>query len=162
LTDGSSLFAAPSASAVAAGLAALAAECDQKAAQAAADAAAASAAAQAQARQNLSEGFTLDVDDSSFVAAPSFDAAMHSFTAARGITALSSSCSGGSSKGGEHPASGSDSGKGATTTTEQQQQQQEELVRLLFAQYNPTSSSYSGLDVEVVLKLSTLAFYCNR
>lgn len=39
---------------------------------------------------------------------------------------------------------------------------QQELVRLLFARYNPTSANYTGLDVEVVLRLSTLVFYCNR
>lgn len=39
---------------------------------------------------------------------------------------------------------------------------QHELVRLLFSQYNPTSTNYTGLDVDVVLRLSTLVFYCNR
>lgn len=39
---------------------------------------------------------------------------------------------------------------------------QHELVRLLFAKYNPTSTNYTGLDVDVVLRLSTLVFYCNR
>lgn len=38
----------------------------------------------------------------------------------------------------------------------------EELVRLLFAQYSPSSSGYSGLDTEVALVLSRLVFYCNR
>lgn len=121
---------------------------------AAALAAAAMAAGQpVQQSLQLLEGFGLDVDDASFIAAPSFVSAMESFTSARG----SQDWGGASST--EHEA-----GKNASTdiTPPGRDSGKEELVRLLFARYSPTSSNYTGLDVEVVLKLSTLEFYCNR
>lgn len=111
----------------------------------AAAALAASAAAAGQpvhAALQLLEGFGLDVDDASFIAAPSFVSAMTSFTAASGSAGWDTAGAAGSN-------SSSDPAK-------------QELVRLRFAQYSPNSNNYTGLDVEVLLKLSTLVFYCNR
>ena len=35
-------------------------------------------------------------------------------------------------------------------------------MRLRFSRFSPTAPSYSGLDMEVGLTLSSLTFYCNR
>jgi hypothetical protein len=39
---------------------------------------------------------------------------------------------------------------------------QGDLVRLCFVRIVPTSSRYTGTDVELVLQLSSLVFYCHR
>jgi len=93
-------------------------------------------------------------DASSVLPAPSFTEALREFESARSSTQgqqqAADATAGSSGAGGAHAAAPS------------QEQGQQELVRLLFVRYNPTSSSYTGLDVEVVLRLSTLVFYCNR
>jgi vacuolar protein sorting-associated protein 13A/C len=97
-------------------------------------------------QEELSAGLTsIGSDGEAVLQAPSFSEASKSFAAARDSTwqpQQAASCS--------DPPAGADSSE------------QQELVRLLFAQYNPNSTNYTGLDVEVVLRLSTLVFYCNR
>jgi hypothetical protein len=83
-----------------------------------------------------------------FVPAPSFAAAMASFSAAQdaaGPSATTSSRRLGDSTGRESTVPGN-----------------EQLVRLRFSRFSPTAPSYSGLDMEVGLTLSSLTFYCNR
>lgn len=99
----------------------------------------------------LLEGFGLDVDDTTFIAAPSFVSAMESFTATRTLQDL-----------GKPSSEETEAGKDASSEARTPDGLKEELVKLLFARYSPTSSNYNGLDVEVVLKLSTLVFFCNR
>jgi hypothetical protein len=88
-------------------------------------------------------------DGGALLQAPSFLEASRSFEAARGSTWQQQ----------QQPSAttGSDGAAGTEGSGEQQ-----ELVRLLFARYNPLSTNYTGLDVEVTLRLSTLVFYCNR
>jgi vacuolar protein sorting-associated protein 13A/C len=112
------------------------------------------------------DGAGLDVDDASFIAAPSFAAAMASFSQAHGTLQLGSrgrdaagSTAGRADTPPPEPLPGSSKG---TLAADAAGEGGEELVRLLFAQYSPSSSNYNGLDVEVALKLSTLVFYCNR
>lgn len=92
--------------------------------------------------------------------APSFLEAARSFEAARGSNWQQQG------PGAAGSGSGSSAAAAAATADDQQQDKDEEekgeLVRLLFARYNPSSTNYTGLDVEVVLRLSTLVFYCNR
>jgi hypothetical protein len=97
--------------------------------------------------QSLAAAFG-DTSEASLLSAPSFAQAAESFERAR--------CSG---WGGNEQQQQQPSGAAAEHPEHQQHQ---ELVRLLFARYDPSSSNYSGLDVEVVLRLSTLVFYCNR
>jgi vacuolar protein sorting-associated protein 13A/C len=117
------------------------------------------------------DGGGLAVDDASFIAAPSFAAAMASFSQARGTLQLGSRGrdAAGSTAGradtpppGPLASSSSSSSSKGTAAAADAGEGGEELVRLLFAQYSPSSSNYNGLDVEVALKLSTLVFYCNR
>jgi vacuolar protein sorting-associated protein 13A/C len=111
------------------------------------------------------DGAGLDVDDASFIAAPSFAAAMASFSQARGTLQLGSrgrDAAGSSAGRADTPPPGPLASSNPDAAAGAAGDGGEELVRLLFAQYSPSSSSYSGLDVEVALKLSTLVFYCNR
>jgi hypothetical protein len=109
-------------------------------------------------QEELSAGLTgLDSEDP-YLQAPSFSEASKSFAAARSRTwqmaGTVPAAAGGPSTAAGDGAKQVAAGAGSS--------EQQELVRLLFAKYNPTSSNYTGLDVEVVLKLSTLVFYCNR
>jgi hypothetical protein len=97
-------------------------------------------------QEELSAGLTsIGSSGEAVLQAPSFSEASRSFAAARGNTWQP-----------QRAGSGSDAPTGSGGG------EQQELVRLLFAQYNPNSTNYTGLDVEVVLRLSTLVFYCNR
>lgn len=102
-------------------------------------------------QEELSAGLTSTGSDGGAVLqAPTFAEASKSFEAARGSTWQPQ----------QTQAQAAESGSDASAGTDSSDQQ--ELVRLLFAQYNPNSTNYTGLDVEVVLRLSTLVFYCNR
>lgn len=104
--------------------------------------------------EEMAAGVWGESDASSVLPAPSFTEALREFESARSSTQnqqqAADATAGSSGAGGAHAAASS------------QDQGQQELVRLLFVRYNPTSSSYTGLDVEVALRLSTLVFYCNR
>jgi vacuolar protein sorting-associated protein 13A/C len=105
-----------------------------------------------------------DGGDGSFIAAPSFAAAMAAFSQARGTLQLGSRSrdAAGSTAGRADTPPPAGSSDEAATAGAGDAGGGEELVRLLFAQYSPSSNNYNGLDVEVALKLSTLVFYCNR
>lgn len=91
-------------------------------------------------------------DGGALLQAPSFLEASKSFEAARGSTWQQ-----------QQPGAAADSGSDAAgDQSHEGSGEQQELVRLLFARYNPASTNYTGLDVEVTLRLSTLVFYCNR
>jgi vacuolar protein sorting-associated protein 13A/C len=122
---------------------------------------------------SMLDGAGVDAADASFIAAPSFAAAMASFSQARGTLQLGSrardpagSTAGRADTPPPAPATSSSSEEktaaAAAAAAADRIDGGEELVRLLFAQYRPSSSGYTGLDVEVALKLSTLVFYCNR
>jgi hypothetical protein len=114
---------------------------------------------------SMLEGSGLAVDDASFIASPSFAAAMASFSQARGTLQLGSrsrDAAGSTAGRADTPPPGPLASSKGTAAAADAGEGGEELVRLLFAQYSPSSSNYNGLDVEVALKLSTLVFYCNR
>lgn len=108
-------------------------------------------------QEELSAGLTsIGSDAEVALQAPSFAEASKSFHAARDSTWQPQQA--------HHAQAAADAGKGDSSDTAGSEgaEQQQELVRLLFARYNPTSPNYTGLDVEVMLRLSTLVFYCNR
>lgn len=113
-------------------------------------------------QDELSAGLTAVGSEGAGLQAPSFSEASKSFAAARSST-WHKPVAGAATVGpaGVGDAVGGDGAKQAAAEGADGSEQQE-LVRLLFAKYNPTSSNYTGLDVEVVLRLSTLVFYCNR
>lgn len=103
-------------------------------------------------QDELSAGLTSMGSDGEAVAqAPSFLEASKSFEAARDSTQQQ-----------QQQAKQQQEAAGGAAGAAEEGSGQHELVRLLFAKYNPTSTNYTGLDVDVVLRLSTLVFYCNR
>jgi hypothetical protein len=106
-------------------------------------------------QDELSAGLTsLGSDGEAVMQAPSFREASKSFEAARDSTRQQQQQ--------ETDGQQQQEAAGGAAGTQEGSNGQQELVRLLFAKYNPTSTNYTGLDVDVVLRLSTLVFYCNR
>jgi hypothetical protein len=124
------------------------------------------------ARHGLAAAFGLGAAEHSFTQAPAFAEAAASFHQICGSDWGSSSGRGGATQPAGAAASSQQQPAQDQRPRDQQQQQQpaqgqeqpeqQQLVRLFFATHSPSGSSYRGVDVEVVLRLSSLAFYCNR